>query len=202
MRSERGFHRLVAFSDAVVAIAITLLILPLVDRASNINGGDVLTFFNENRFRLFAFTLSFVVIGSFWWGQHQAFERVKGYNTVFVLAIFVWLFSIVFLPFPTELLGSGKSNVPTHALYVGTMLLATVASFVAQWAVVRWPELQTEDHRGTATIDGALVSTILMALAFTGTIVLPALGMWCLLILLLQKPAERLAARGRARALA
>ncbi len=36
MRSERGFHRLVNFSDAVVAIAITLLVLPLVDAASAI----------------------------------------------------------------------------------------------------------------------------------------------------------------------
>ena len=198
MRSEKGFHRLVAFSDAVVAIAITLLILPLVDRASSINGGDVLTFFNENRFRLFAFTLSFVVIGNFWWGQHQTFERVKGYNPLLVWGIFIWLFSIVFLPFPTELIGSAQSNVPTHAIYVGTMLLTTLATLLQQWAIIRWPELQTEEHRGSATIDDSLVLTILMAIAFAGTIVVPRLGLWCLLVLVLQKPAQRVLVRVRA----
>jgi len=118
MASDAGFRRLVAFSDAVVAIAITLLILPLVDAAGAIGTESIDTFLGDNRTRLLAFLLSFTVIGRFWWAQHQAQERVEAYNPVFVSGMFVWLLGIVFLPFPTELLSSAvKSSRGIHALY-------------------------------------------------------------------------------------
>ena len=41
MATERGFDRLVNFSDAVVAIAATLLVLPLVDLGSEATSGKV-----------------------------------------------------------------------------------------------------------------------------------------------------------------
>jgi uncharacterized membrane protein len=198
--SERGLHRLVAFSDAVVAIAITLLVLPLVDAAGSIGTTGIDTFFHENQSRLLAFALSFVVIGSFWWGQHKLFERVRSYNAVVVWGMFVWLFCIVFLPFPTELLGSAKSGSTTaHGIYVGTMLMAAVAVLIQQRAVVQWPELQDEEHRGSATIDAALVLTVLMGVAFMGVVAVPAIGMWALLILLLSRPLEHLLAVRRTR---
>jgi uncharacterized membrane protein len=126
MQSEVGFRRLVNFSDAVVAIAITLLILPLVDRASSIGATGIGSFLNDNETKLLAFLLSFVVIGRFWWGQHQVFERVKSYNSLLVWGMFVWLLSIVFLPFPTELISSaqGGARAATYAIYIGTLLLA------------------------------------------------------------------------------
>src|ERR1700691_2436078 len=106
MRSETGLRRLVNFSDAVVAIAITLLILPLVDVAGSIGASSVGHFLDVNKDKLLAFALSFAVIGNFWWVQHQQFERVKKYNAVLVGGMGLWVFSIVFLPFPTELLGA------------------------------------------------------------------------------------------------
>ena len=149
MPNDSGFRRLVAFSDAVVAIAITLLILPLVDVAGTIGSESIGTFLGDNRTKLLAFLLSFTVIGRFWWAQHQAHERVVAYNSVFVSGMFVWLSGIVFLPFPTELLSSAvKSGSGIHALYVGTLLVATIGGLVQQFAVVHWPELQDEDHRG------------------------------------------------------
>ena len=105
MHSEAAFRRLVNFSDAVVAIAITLLILPLVDAANNIGATGLGHFFADNRPKLLGFALSFVVIGRFWWTQHTTFERLQSYDNVLVSGMFLWLFGIVFLPFPTELLG-------------------------------------------------------------------------------------------------
>ena len=99
MQREAGFRRLVGFSDAVVAIAITLLVLPLVDSASSIGNESLSMFFHHNQTKLWAFALSFAVIGSFWWGQHQLFERVRAYNGVLVWGMFLWLLGIVFLPY-------------------------------------------------------------------------------------------------------
>ena len=191
MRSERGFHRLANFSDAVVAIAITLLVLPLVDEASSIGSMEPSTFIHDNRARLLAFALSFAVIGLFWWGQHQMFEVVGSYNAVLVWGMFVWLFSIVFLPFPTELLGS-KSQVDAtgNAIYVGTMLVASLSLFVQAWSIVRWPELQKESVRGQASLHASVTVLILMTLAFVLVVAVPALGLWPLLLLVLSRPLE------------
>ncbi len=193
MRSESAFRRLVNFSDAVVAIAITLLILPLVDSASSIGSMGVGEFFKDNRARLFAFALSFAVIGSFWWAQHKMFERVKSYNAVLVWGMFIWLFSIVFLPFPTELIGSTRENSTiVHEIYIGTLLAAAIATLVQQWAIVRWPALQEVEYRGSATIDAAGVSAVLMSVAFVVAGLAPSVGLWALLVLLLSTPLERL----------
>jgi uncharacterized membrane protein len=189
MASIAGFRRLVAFSDAVVAIAITLLILPLVDAAGTIGSESIATFLGDNRTKLLAFLLSFTVIGRFWWAQHQVHQRVVAYNPVFVSGMFVWLFGIVFLPFPTELLSSAvKSGPGIHALYVGTLLVASVGVLVQQSAVVHWPELQDEEHRGEARMMLAVIQVLVIALALVLSIAVPAIGLWGLLLILVLYP--------------
>jgi uncharacterized membrane protein len=189
MPSDAGFRRLLAFSDAVVAIAITLLILPLVDTAGTIGSESIGTFLGDNRTKLLAFLLSFAVIGRFWWAQHQVHKRVMTYNPVFVSGMFVWLFGIVFLPFPTELLSSAvKSGPGIHALYVGTLLVATVGVLIQQSAVVHLPELQDEEHRGEARITLAVIQALAIALALVLAIAVPAVGLWGLLLLLVLYP--------------
>jgi uncharacterized membrane protein len=199
MQSEAGFRRLVAFSDAVVAIAITLLVLPLVDAAGSIGTATVGTFLSDNKARLLAFLLSFAVIGRFWWGQHQTHEGVKAYNAVLVWGLFLWLLSIVFLPFPTELLGTATNGSGTadRALYIGTLLVASIAVLVQQWAIVHWPKLQMDEQRGSAHLDSAVVLVVLMAVALVVSVAVPAIGLWALLLLLLSTPVERFLLRRR-----
>jgi uncharacterized membrane protein len=185
MASDAGFRRLVAFSDAVVAIAITLLILPLVDSAGSIGSESIGTFLDNNRTKLLAVLLSFAVIGRFWWAQHQAHERVVTYNPLFVSGMFVWLFGIVFLPFPTELLSSAvKSGPGIHGLYVGTLLVASVGALIQQFAVVHWPELQDEAHRGEARMMLAVIQVLVIALALVLAVAVPAIGLLGLLLML------------------
>jgi uncharacterized membrane protein len=66
METQRGFDRLVDLSDVVVAIAATLLVLPLVDIAGEIDKGDLGSLFVDHWQQLFAFVLSFAVICRFW----------------------------------------------------------------------------------------------------------------------------------------
>ena len=189
MPRDVGFRRLVAFSDAVVAIAITLLVLPLVDAAGTIGSESIGTFLGDNRTKLLAFLLSFAVIGRFWWSQHQVHDRVVSYDLVFVWGMFVWLFGIVFLPFPTELLSATVHAGPgIHALYIGTLLVASVGALVQQFAVVHRPELQVKEHRGEARMSLAVIQTLLMALALVLAITVRSIGLWALLLLLLLYP--------------
>ena len=200
MGTEQGLRRLVSFSDAVVAIAITLLILPLVDSASVIGPGGLGPFVHHHDAQFLAFGLSFAVIGSFWWGQHQGLEHVVGYDRLLVAGMFVWILSIVFLPFPTELLSAAsKGGQGVHGLYVGTMLITSVGVLLQQVAIVRRPELMVEEHRGEADLAPSVILTVLMAVILVVVIAVPAIGLWALLLLLLSHPLEHVARTRRNR---
>jgi uncharacterized membrane protein len=71
-------ERLVMFTDAVAAIAITLLILPLLETISEASGADSLGDLVHGHLGQFgAFVLSFAVIFRFWWGHHRVFGHVS-----------------------------------------------------------------------------------------------------------------------------
>ena len=146
MRTDRGLDRFITFLDAVVAIAITLLVLPL---AELVGGGDlpatVAEVFTQNAARFGAFLLSFLVIGRLWIGHHRMVERVGAYDPTFVVVNLGWALTIVFLPFATEL----TASYPAHdrlavIVYVGTMALSSVLLSVAGVLVWRRPALRRE----------------------------------------------------------
>ena len=180
----RGYDRLVNLSDAVIAIAVTLLILPLVDDAGSIGTASPAEFLSDHSEQLFLFVLSFVVIADFWLIHHKLYRQIDGYTVPLVWVNFVWLLTIVFLPFPTELLGQTKgSDSVTSALYIGTMVVTTYAGLVQQLIIIRTPELQIESSRGTILLAPALIPAIAMTAAFLLALLAPGVGLYSLLIL-------------------
>ena len=117
-------ERLVFFSDAVIAIAITLLVIDL-------SVPDELTTDAELRSALaalgpnfFSFVLSFAVIG-LWWSSHHRLVRVMEHShAAFVVLNFVLLGSIVFLPFASGILGHHGDLTTAVLLYAATNLTA------------------------------------------------------------------------------
>jgi len=191
MHTERGFDRLVNFSDAVVAIAITLLILPLVDTATDVNDGTIFELLEKDWLKLLVFLISFVVIGRFWLAHHRMYESISGYNTQLLWVNLLWLISIVFLPFPTELIAtSGGNNPTTSLLYVGTMVVTSASLAWQQWIVIRHPELQAPEVRGTLRIGTSIVAAVMMVVVFIATYLLPQYGLLTLLLLLLTGPIQ------------
>ncbi|MDO9398036.1 MAG: TMEM175 family protein, partial [Herbiconiux sp.] len=137
--------------------------------------------------------ISFAVIGRFWISHHRMYENLIGYDLGIIWVNLLWLLTIVFLPFPTELIATdGSSNPVTTALYVGTMLATSLVGSWQQWLLRRRPALQAEAVRGTLRILPALVSTALMAVAFATTVLVPQVGLFALFLLVLTGPAQRL----------
>ena len=195
MRTSHGFARLVGFSDGVVAIAITLLILPLVDAASAYHG-DVGAFVTDHLFQLLVFLLSFAVIGNFWYVHHQMYERVTSYSGGLIWANLLWLLSIVFLPFPTELLASsGHADRAVDALYIGTMVVTTAAGLLQQLIIIRHPDLQAEGVRGTLRLWPFIIPVAIMVFAFILAVSVPAVGLWGLALFAVSNPLERAISR-------
>lgn len=196
MHTPHGFSRLVNFSDAVVAIAITVLILPLVDTVVDFDG-SASVFVLANLFQIFMFGLSFAVIGNFWLIHHRLYERAADYNGPLLWANLLWLLSIVFLPFPTELLASSDADDrPTYAIYIGTMIVTCAAALLQQWILIRNSALQTEEARGTLRLLPFVSATIIMIVAFVLAVFTPV-GLWGLLLHFLSRPAEKLIDRIR-----
>src|SRR3954471_20091144 len=183
IRTERGLDRLLNFSDATGAIAITLLILPLVDAASHIGDKPFGDFLDENSWELFAFIISFAVIARFWVVHHRIFETVRDYNQWIVWFNFLWLFAIVIIPFTANILSNGAGQRPeVYALYIADMLLATLATRLIGGVLYRRPELMTEEARSNVDKTRGLAEVGIMALALVLAIVFPDINLWWLFL--------------------
>lgn len=201
MRTDHGFDRFITFLDAVVAIAITLLVLPLVDVLTGAHlPHDVAGVFTQNGDRFFSFLLSFAVIARLWIAHHRIVEKVGAYDREFVLANFGWALTIVFLPFATQLISEFSSRDRLAVgVYIGTITLSSL--FLATVGVLVWrrPALRREG----VTKDDVLPWTVLVnAGGFVLALVLgtafPRVNYYALLLLFLSGPVDRLLRRRKA----
>jgi uncharacterized membrane protein len=195
VRTDRGLDRFITFLDAVVAIAITLLVLPLAE----VIGGEhvpahVADVFTENAAPFGAFLLSFAVIARLWTGHHRMVERVGGYDTTFVLVNLGWVLTIVFLPFATQLAAAYPvRDRLAVGVYIGTITLSSIFLSAAAVLVWRRPALRrTGVTEEDAFPRAAFLTTGLLVLAFALATAIPAVNYYGLLLLLLTGPADRL----------
>ncbi|HEY2795137.1 MAG TPA: TMEM175 family protein [Micromonosporaceae bacterium] len=180
---KRGVDRIVNFSDAVVAIAATLLVLPLVDITSELDHESVGTLLSENSDKFVAFVLSFVVICRFWQAHHATFEYVVDYTQTLVSVNCLWLLCVAFLPFPTELIGASSSkNRVTLALYIGTMLVTSAVGAWTAWIISRTSKIHS-DRMPDDGVASTLVTPITLAVALILAVTIPGIGPWPLLLL-------------------
>lgn len=118
--SRRDIDRLVAFSDGVFAIAITLLVLsiqiPELPQGPNLN--QQLWDAMQNQVQeVFAYFLSFLVIGRYWLIHHRIFRLVIAADlTLFGLNLLL-LSLIAFMPYATEVYGRYSDTSPAIILY-------------------------------------------------------------------------------------
>lgn len=146
--TDRGFDRLVNFSDAVVAIAITLLVLPLTDLAGDRDAYEsVGQFLDENSPVLSAFLISFAVLANYWLIHHRIFEWIDSYDPALAWLNIGWLLFIVLIPFTTEVVTNLGFAAGSGVLYSGN--LAAIGLFLALigWHVKRTPALQVPGFR-------------------------------------------------------
>ncbi|WP_091246402.1 TMEM175 family protein [Klenkia soli] len=191
-RTERGLDRFATFVDAVVAIAITLLVLPLVDVATEREPGQsVGELLGDHLGQFGAFALSFVVIARLWLLHHAVFERVAAYDPVVVRTSLVWVFTIVVLPFPTELLPLADGGRTVFALYVGDLTLSSLALTVLVLHVARTPAVQRAGLVPWPSAAPSVAATALFAVALVLGLLVPAIGFWGLLLQFASGPAVR-----------
>jgi uncharacterized membrane protein len=130
LTDEKGLERLVFFSDAVFAIAITLLVIN-IQLPSNA-GADLLGAFGDVLPKIVSFVISFLVIGLYWVAHHQMFRSVRRYDYRFVWLNLFLLMSIAFLPFSTEVIGTYGDQTVGVIFYAASLALAGIL-FMLVW---------------------------------------------------------------------
>jgi uncharacterized membrane protein len=130
---EREFEleRLVFFSDAVFAIAITLLVVNIT-LEPGIPNADVPQAILGLLPRLAAFVLGFAVIGTFWIGHHRMFRDIERWDSRLIGWNMVLLFFIVIQPVTTSLLGI-YGNLPLPAILYAVFLAGTGLAATGLW---------------------------------------------------------------------
>ena len=136
-KSEGGreLDRIVFFSDAVFAIAITLLVLNIEvpdippDLVSEELPGRLLDLWPN----LLSYVLSFLVILMFWTAHHSIFRPIKSYDRGLIWLNSLFLMLIAFLPFPTALLGAYPDQQLVVAIYAGSFAITRLLLTAVWW---------------------------------------------------------------------
>jgi uncharacterized membrane protein len=125
VRETVEFARIVAFTDGVFAVAITLLVLS-INVPSDVSGAGLHDYLLDTWPQLFAYFLSFAVIGRFWIAHHRYFALLHNFDRPLMVLNLGFLSLLVLVPFATELLGDYNDRSDAVALYaavVGTTAL-------------------------------------------------------------------------------
>ncbi|MGV1047085.1 MAG: TMEM175 family protein [Solirubrobacterales bacterium] len=194
--NEIEFSRIVAFSDGVFSIAITLLVLGLAVEPG-LPHDEVGHAIWEQRDAFFAFAISFAVIGRFWLVHHRFFGEVRAFDGRLIALNMLYLASIVLIPFSSQVMGDYGGVSSAVVLYASNLS-----------AVVLIGLLMTADaHRaGLTSADAAMqreswIRSSYIAAVFLVSIpiavVSPTLAQLMWLVLFFD-PTSRLAARGEA----
>lgn len=188
-----GLDRVMAFADAVVAIAITLVALPLVGQAMDADSAR--GFFAEGWTDLGSAAISFAVIGVFWHEHHWLFAPATGYSPRVLQIELLWLAAIVALPVATvlDVVVTSDDDRLALAVYIGTMLVGALCLHLEEDVLRRGGFLPVAPG---STFERWLVAG-LFGLALVLALAFPAVGAAWLLVLLLERPLRALSERRR-----
>ncbi|MFI5152879.1 MAG: TMEM175 family protein [Chitinophagales bacterium] len=146
-KKEFQVERIVLFSDAVFAIAITLLVIDI--KVPEFHTGQV----NESAFlyllldqlpKFIGFVLSFFFIGLYWTIHHRMFGFIVNYTRKLIWLNLLFLFAIVLMPFSTALYSEYSTPqfimlITPYAIYVGNICLIGFADYL-MWRYISNPK--------------------------------------------------------------
>lgn len=150
-------ERLVAFTDAVLAIIMTILVLELPKPVE-----PTLQAILDLKESLFAYTLSFFWLGALWFGMYQIWSGVEKIDNKVIWCNITLLFFASLIPYTTSLVSEYFNNGTIQAFYGMVVILLTVSNVILN-KVIDEPNQEnkellkaTKQFRKSLTIDGII----------------------------------------------
>jgi uncharacterized membrane protein len=131
--------RVLALSDGVFAISLTLLVFSLRVPTGVTDAGlpDAL---RDLRPAIFAYALSVLVITAFWIGHHRSFSRIARVDGGLLWINVLYLGIVALIPFPTDMLGRYGGQMTSVVLYAAVISTAALSSWLV-FVYARWRNL-------------------------------------------------------------
>ncbi|MBU1118807.1 DUF1211 domain-containing protein [Patescibacteria group bacterium] len=144
IKTSSSLSRIIAYSDAVFAIAVTILILQ-IDVPDKIGAAELPSQLIETWPNALSYIISFAVISRFWFSHLHLFSYLKTVDRKFAILNLLFLFTITFLPFPTDLYGTHSSSRFALVLYALSITLVALINFFLWFYVYKHPKM-LQDH--------------------------------------------------------
>lgn len=163
---DHPLERLMFFSDAVFAIAITLLVIEIeVPHLRSIDPQESWHALGELLPSFGAYILSFAVIGRFWFAHHTALGVMERHTPKLMWPNILLLMVVAFMPFATAYFAKNLQNLGALEFYNMMLTLLAVASAYVVWIATApenaRPSLGEHERR---TLRGRSIAVILVVL--------------------------------------
>ncbi len=180
--------RIEALTDAVFAIAMTLLVLNLAvpEASSGLTNIELHKILIGQVHKFYNYVLSFILLAVFWVVHHQQFHWIKRTDYRFLWINIFILILVALIPFSTDLVGNFKSDIVAETFFAGNMLVLG-SLFLAAW-VYATKNYRLIDHDLDDTVirrglRGNLITPIVSLLVIILSFFIPGWSMWLYLLI-------------------
>ena len=181
--SGRSLDRVINFSDAVVAVAITVLVLPIVAIDGPTAGHSMIDVLQDNAGQILAFLVTFFMLFVFWQGHHRVFENFTSINNTIMWLNAAWLATVAFLPWPSKLIDMGSDSIGAGWLYCLTLFLNAIFLHLIYQVGRKNQSLLVNPGLWPSWVSISFVFAIAFALTFIACLVFPGIALWFLFLL-------------------
>ena len=145
-RSGRAVDRLINFSDSVVAVAVTVLVLPLVNIPGPADNESVWSVISLHANQINTFIFTFFVVTIMWLAHNRILNELCAYDVTLFWLNTCWLASIVILPWVSSMYGAATNSADDRLgdqglLYWGALAGIGIFGTLMGWHISRHPEL-------------------------------------------------------------
>jgi uncharacterized membrane protein len=151
-------ERVIAFSDAVMAVAITLLVLDL-KLPEGVTDADLPAVISSNMHSMWCYVLSFLVIGLLWMAHHRQFTYIRRADDALTWINLLFLMTIGLIPYVTSVMSDHSIALPTM-MYAG-VLTATCVLEAMTWGYANRAGLIAAEVSETERREGLLTPLLI-----------------------------------------
>lgn len=160
----RTVDRLINFTDGVTAVAITVLVLPIVDIPGPQRGQTIWNVIGDNSSELWTFLFTFVVVAVMWAAHNRILNSIVAYDQFTFWWNTAWLAGIVLLPWVSAMYGEsdyGRNGV--GMLYWMTLAFVSLIGALLSYHLSKHPELTdttahlSAENRRRANLRGPVI---------------------------------------------